>query len=221
MDKKKIIIAAVAAVIVIAAVIVLLCLGGNDNVAELSDALCDQTGIEIVGIDSYSGAYFEDGSDEAVENVMQLTVRNTGNTDYQLMNIYLTDKSGCEYCFTATTLLCGETMIILEKNRAAFDEDIDFADVRVEDCAIFEEAPSVHSDVFSFMVMDSSVTVENISDTDCNNISVFYKNYSDGVAVGGITYMLTIPSLAAGESAQIGTSHYVDGTSKLVFVVYG
>lgn len=186
-----------------------------------SMSLAEVSGIKINSVSSYDGAYYEDGSDENVTGVMKISVSNTGDKDFRLLNLILTDEKGSEYSFELSTFLKGETMTALEKNRTQFASAGKIVSFRLENAAVFEQAPSLYPDRFAFLINGSTIRVMNISDSDYNNISVFYKNYDGDTAVGGITYRLTIDSLAAGQTAELTAGHYDESASRLIFAVYG
>jgi len=214
MKKKTIII--IAAAVVCALIILLCCLGGS-GIKRLAVQGAD---ITVQKVSAYSGAYFEDGSDEQVENIMCITVKNNGTEDYQLVDLTVTDKAGNAYTFRITTLLKGETMTVLESGRAAYVKGLKAESITTENVAVFEAAPTICDDVLTMMASGNSVTVCNDSDKDLNNIYVYYKSFDGDVAVGGITYRFSVSELPAGESATVETSHFDAETSRFVFVTY-
>jgi flagellar basal body-associated protein FliL len=86
-------------------------------------------GIRILEIGSYTGAYMEDGSDDAVENILQITVKNMGTEPLQYSKFRLISDSGEEALFEMTTLFPGEKMTVLEANRKTFDETVEYSSV--------------------------------------------------------------------------------------------
>lgn len=211
--------------IIIAAVLLLVLVGCGKEPAEPVEsadlaAFEAETGLRIDGIASYSGPYFEDGSDEPVENVAQLTLTNTGDKDYQLVYLHLTDSEGNEYSFKLTSLMHGGSMIALEENRAAYAEGAVIASVTAENEVYFAEGTGMHPEAAALLVDGNSVTVWNQSGAELTNFRAYYKNYDGDVARGGITYTLSVPQLPAGEKATVSTGHYSEDTSRFIFVTF-
>ena len=86
--------------------------------------------------------------------------------------------------------------------------------------APFTEPLSMHEDLFTVTTSESSITVTNNSGSDAAQVYVYYKNASGDLLLGGITYRAGLTNLAAGESRSCYTSHYSEGSSKLLFVTY-
>lgn len=78
----------------------------------------------------------------------------------------------------------------------------------------------LHDDLFTVTTSDNTITVTNNSGSDAAQVYVYYKNASGDMLLGGITYRAGVKNLAAGESQSCYTSHFVQGTSKLLFVTY-
>ena len=176
--------------------------------------------LQLVQTGRYSGMFVEDGSDELVQDILAITVENTGEKTVQLASLTLTAKSGEIYEFELTTLPPGEKLAVLEKNRAPYDSSMEIASVQSGDVIVFDEEPTLCEDVLEFSCADRSVTVKNISDKDISGGRVFYKSVSGNTLVGGITYMLTIPALRAGQETTLSAGHYLDGASRLIFATY-
>lgn len=218
---SKIIIAVVAALCVIMALILIF---GDKSTKDIpktqSEELSNGEDIELKELSAYSGPYFEDGSDEEVSAVMQAIVTNNSTSDIQFAYLRVTDKAGNEYVFKITCLLRGETMAVLEENRAEYKSADSIESVKVENVVPFDSVPSMHSDIFTLMINGNSVYVINDDTVGHNNICVCYKNYDGETAIGGITYRISIPHLEAGETAEVNTAHLKDTMSKFLFITY-
>lgn len=218
--KTKIIITVIAVSCIIAGGIAYF-IGSSSEIPTMTSEDMDFANDVVINeISSYSGPYFEDGSNEKVSKVMQITVTNTGVHDYQLAFIRIKDADGKEYTFKITSLMHGEKMVVLEENRASYNSMIKLESISAENVAVFGDDLSIHSDKFLFMSNDDVLTIGNDTDTALNNICVYYKNYSNEIAQGGITYRISIPVLAAGESAEISTGHFDSDSSRIIFVTY-
>lgn len=177
-------------------------------------------GFTVLAVQSYDGKYIEDGSDEPVQNVMAAYVKNNGTRNIQLADFKLFDTNGKAYEFRLTTLLPGQEMIVLEKNRAGYDDKNIIVAAEVENFAVFSEDPHMCEDVLEIKIENNTFTVTNISDEKILAARICYKNIYEGIYLGGITYTSTIPEIAPGETVELATRHYSEGASKVAFVTY-
>lgn len=184
------------------------------------DTMALGNGINIISLSNYAGYYVEDGSDEIVSDIPVVTVENTGSDAVQYMNFSLSAADGTTYEFELTTLLPGQTMTVLEKNRAALKADAQMISAAVNNYAVFSEEPSMHTDIFQLSCIGNTLTVKNISNQTISSAKVFYKNMSGDLLIGGITYMVSGPELAPGAEVTIKPSHFADGESRILFVTY-
>ena len=177
-------------------------------------------GFTVMAVQSYDGKYIEDGSDEQVQNVMAAYVKNNGTRNIQLADFKLFDTDGKVYEFRLTTLMPGQEMIVLEKNRAVYDEKKIVVSAEIENLAVFSEEPQLCEDVLEIRIENNTFTVTNISDQKLLAARICYKNIYDGIYLGGITYTSTIPEIDPGETVELATRHYSEGASKVAFVTY-
>lgn len=170
----------------------------------------------ISSIAPYIGAFVEDGTDEYIENALSITIENNGSKYIQLMNVAIDEK----YVFTVTTLLPGEKMIVLEKSRAKYTEEINVDNIVVSNIAFFDEEPSLHEELLEISGEDNLITIKNISGEEFSGGKVFYKNKFKDKYIGGITYTGTIPALEKDETIMLNSAHYFKDSSELIFVTY-
>ena len=178
-------------------------------------------GIRITDMGSYTGMYMEDGTDEILSGIMMLVVENTGEDDIQYAEITM-DLGEQEAQFSLTTLPVGESMVLLEKNRMAWDDSRDYKAVApmIQNVAYFQEPISTMEDKLKIGIMDGAINVTNISGEDIpGTIAVYYKNAAADIYYGGITYRIQIQGgLKADEIRQVMTNHASDTGSKIMFV---
>lgn len=175
------------------------------------------SGLSVVQVGRYSGLYVEDGSDEIVQDVLAVTVENTGEQTLRLAHITVTDTAGTQYAFELTTLPPGEKLIALELSRAPSLPDLSIADIRLDEVILFDQPPTLQEDVLSFACTQSNIGVKNISEERIAGGHVFYKQDSGSALVGGITFMVAIPELHPGEEVSLYAGHYYEGASRLMF----
>lgn len=77
---------------------------GDSTAAEPMMAL--GSGLSLMSVNRYAGAFVEDGSDETVSDVLAITVRNDGDKTVQYAQITLTQGEST-YQFSITTLPVG------------------------------------------------------------------------------------------------------------------
>lgn len=172
--------------------------------------------VYVTGVDTYIGAYVEDGSDEFVENIMMLTLENKGEEYIQFATVTLNNN----YIFEITTLFPGEKVLVLEKNRAEYQADFGIESAEISNVALFAECPSMNEDVLKITGEDGMITITNVSGEKFAGGKVFYKNVLDDGYLGGITYAGTIPELEADEMVKLSAKHFVNDSSEFVFVTY-
>lgn len=178
--------------------------------------------LKLVCVGSYSGAYWEDGSDEAVENIWAVVVRNTGDTIIAEANISL--QCGEETVSFKLTGLAGSCYcLVLAQDRAAFDADAPVTDPSCPSLAECGEATVTDfgSD-FVLVSGDGILTLQNISSkTFRSEVYLCYKNYnSNGVFLGGITYRVNFGTdFAPDEIRQKAESHFTND-SAVLYMLY-
>lgn len=173
-------------------------------------------------IGSYSGAYVEDGSDEPVEDVMYILVKNVGAQSLQYAKLTLTGAAG-EAVFEMTTLMPGESMLVLEKNRKTYAVGDGYSAVHSDNLAYFQTEPQRYEEQLWIQPLEGGLNVKNISDEAIEgNIMIYFKNYEGGMYIGGITYTGTVKDgLEAGEIRQLMSSHFTQSKTAVVFVNIG
>lgn len=175
-------------------------------------------GMVITNVGAYSGAYVEDGTDEQVTDVMMIEVYNYGVEAIQYAEISLGDAE-----FVLTTLPVGEKMIILEKSRMAFDENADYSQAEARNVARFQVPMSLCSDKIQIQELNGALNISNISGQDIQgDIFIYYKNVSDDMLLGGITYRARIAEgMEKNGVRQILANHYTIDGSRVMFVTCG
>lgn len=227
MKKKRLIIAAV--LVLAAAVAAVLILTKNKSSENGPEAVnVDQIkvdasagGISVISLDNIAGQYVEDGSDEVISDIFAVTFRNDSDRDLQYAKLILT-VGQADYTFEISTLPAGETVRAMEVNKKPFVAAKGDVTLKQENIAWFNEPPSMYEDVFKITKRNGAIIVENISDeTVTAPIYVYYKNYTDGEYIGGITYRAgTQDSIAPGKAVALNAKHFDPDASRLMFVTY-
>lgn len=177
-------------------------------------------GLELLGVGRYTGAYFEDGSDEEIADVYAAVVKNNGEdwVDFAAITLGCTGRT---LSFEISSLPGGTAVLVLEANRLCWAE----GDVCTNPHAVCTEDTAEHiydfSDSFELYPSDGVINLKNISETSFeNDVLVYYKNYDYGLFLGGVTYRARFAGVAAGEIGQSIQSHYSDARSMILYLNY-
>ena len=201
---------------------------GTEEVTEAPTELPKPEGIDlgsglvITDVAPYSGPFLEDGSDEQVSDVLMIVVYNYGTAPVQYAEIRMAagDKTAN---FTLSTLPVGEYMMVLESGRMAFDEKAEYTQAQVQNVAKFQEPMSLRQDKIQIQSMDGALNIINVSgQAIVGDVFVYFKNVSDGMLCGGITYRVRVAEgMKTNEVRQIISNHYSDTGSRVMFVTCG
>lgn len=172
-----------------------------------------QRGLEILAVGSYSGSFFEDGSDEAVENVSAIVIRNAGaqTAEYGEINV------GAFY-FEFTGLPKDAVMLVLEHDRGTYSG---MSDAQVAARVDAEDVREDYDEAFEVYLGDGVINIRNRSGADFSqDVFVYYKNVQDGVLMGGITYRARFGGVADGAIAQSIQSHATAEHTAVIYMTY-
>lgn len=172
------------------------------------------TDLIIDAVDSYSGVFIEDGSDEEVSNIFAIHVKNEGeNVEYSSINL---EVDGKELNFTISDLPSGAAVSVLENSRAAYSDGTPV--YRGNQTAYIDKFDMMSSEVGIVIGDDNGMTVTNLTDERITCLRIFYKFAQDDEYLGGITYTAKIDGLDAGDSITIYPSHFSKEGSKVMMV---
>lgn len=179
------------------------------------------SGIIVTDYLNYTGAFMEDRTDDVVSGVLGIRVTNTGEKYIQTMDITLADGDITAE-FSLSTLFPGQSVVVLEKNRMAYSDALLFTDFETGSVALFDGKPGMAEERLEIQCLDGVINVTNISDADITgDVLIYYKNYTDGMYYGGITYRIRIGGgLKSGEIWQGAAAHFNPANSTVVFVTY-
>lgn len=225
------VIAVILAVIIIAAVVLLV--NAADSPDEVSVLTPDMividdikadvsvSGLAVESIDIIAGMYVEDGTNEVLNDILTVTFRNDADKSLQYAKLILTVGEE-DYVFEISTVPAGASVRAMEMNRKLLVPSKGDVTLTQENIVWFTEEPSMYENALKITPTPNGIVVENISgETLGAPIYVYYKNYDDGVYVGGITYRAgTQNNLAPGETAVFSAQHFDPDTSRLMFVTY-
>lgn len=214
------------AAVIVAAVLLVLIIGVicwflNKESGKTNDKYNLGSGVVIRSVSRDSGPFVEDGSDQEVEDVLQMTVSNTSEEDIQFLRIKAENGDNTAY-FDITTLPAGGTVKVQESSAMEYPNWIEECTYSIENLAFFREDRSLYPDMFTVTAQDGWISVENHSSQDItSDIYVYFKNMDDDVFSGGITYRVKFSGgIPAGETAEEQSIHYLSDKSKIMYLTY-
>lgn len=156
---------------------------------------------------SYSGAFYEDGSNEEVENIAAILVENRSEEFLERATITY-DVSGETATFVLTGLPAGKKCWVLEQNKMKLDtSDKEF---KFLDCVSgFRKDADLNNEVLDIVTKDDTIKVTNTGEEPIYSVCVYYKNtHEDGNYLGGITYLIAIDEVAPGDTQKKRAGHF-------------
>jgi len=191
--------------------------GANDDPAGFPFAL-EYTSLVAQKLIAYEGAYLEDGSEEAVEDVAALILENTGTTGIEYAQIVMM-QNGRELSFDGTYIPPKSTVLLLEENKQPYsDAAVTDGHCRTVIPGVFDRAERTVSVKEAGMC---TLEVTNLTDQSLSGIRIFYKHHQgeNDLYVGGITYSTVILALEPGQTRSITPYRYASGYAQVVAVV--
>lgn len=176
--------------------------------------------LELVG--SYSGAYFEDGSDETVDRTLAVVVKNTGTDWIYHAKLAVSYGTGVAW-FRVNALPAGAAALVLESNGQQYASDMRFESASADIAQNTVEPVTDFAADFALYCATGVINIQNISGQDfANKVQVYYKNYdkTSGLYLGGIAYTVSADGIAAGETYQCLTEHYTEDGSVILYMTY-
>ena len=179
------------------------------------------SGLTAVSVDTISGIYVEDGSDEVLDNILTLTISNDSDVMLQYAKLILSIGDE-EYLFEISSIPAGETVRAMEMNRKPLTSAEGDIVLNQEYIAWTYDNLTMCESVFNVVQRENAIIVENISGETVNApLYVYYKNYVDGIYIGGITYRAgTMENIEPGETVVLSAKHFDPEVSQLLFVTY-
>lgn len=189
----------------------------------LAEAPCGEMNdsLYVSCMGTYTGAFVEDGTDEQVENVLALVVKNTGEELVEYGKI-TADYDGEPVTFNFSGLPASGYVLVMEENRTVCEEPEELSDLACAQMAMPVDIILDFDTDFTLYPSDGVINLENISGRDFeSDISVFYKNFEYGLFIGGITYRARFSGgVKDGAYAQSMQEHYTLEKSAILYMSY-
>ena len=180
-----------------------------------------ENGLRITRSGSYTGTFVEDGSNSPCTDVLALIVTNESESFVELLKLAVPVGERTAY-FDITALPAGQSVLVMEKTAMTYEEGAVYGQPVILLCSIPDKEFSLHTERFSFNAADRVVNLTNLTPFEISgNIAIYYKNVSNGIYIGGITYSKTIETgVAANGIAQFICENYTVAGSEIIFVLY-
>lgn len=163
--------------------------------------------LECLEYSSYTGAFPEDGSYRAVENVAAMRIRN-GTGQYLDRAVVKCNIAGREGVFEVTGIPPGATVWVMEKTGMTLAEGDTFTAVSTGEYSFRADAV-MNTDLVSVTSRGSTLHITNESDKTLPEFCLYYKDvHSDGNYFGGITYRKDCGTLEPGQTVKVEAPHF-------------
>lgn len=168
---------------------------------------------------SYSGAFMEDGSGDAVSNIQAILVENTSGKmlQYGVVTLVYGDHRAV---FEISCLPAGAKVLVQEKNRTPYDPAA--AKSAAASQAVFiTEQPNWEID-FAMQGLEGALNIKNMTGKDIrSDIYIYYRNAAGDMYYGGIVYRIRLEGgMKAEEIRQIMADHFDPAGTKVVLIQY-
>ncbi|MDD3400598.1 MAG: hypothetical protein PHT58_03040 [Eubacteriales bacterium] len=181
-----------------------------------SEKLIEDTGLVFSDIVCYCGDYLEDGSDEYVEAIYAVLLRNASGKDIEYASLRFVTTEGEDLLFNLSNLPDGRAIIVLDANKTPYAEGQQYS-LQYQKVTYYEDMSALSNRVFYVDLGENRLQLTNVSDSDFIDLSVHYKYlYNSNTFLGGISFSGRIGMLNAGASANMTPSHYISGASEVV-----
>ncbi len=172
-------------------------------------------GLTISAVGKYTGTFVEGNKDTPCADVLAVLVENNTGKDLQYLQFTLT-LDGVTRSFQLTTLPAGNSCLVMEQNEAAYAEGT-YINGSNTVASYFQEPLSTQG--FTISGPATILNIRNDGPAITKSFYVYYKNFVDGVYLGGITYRTEVRGgLSAGETRQLLVRHYDPEISKILFI---
>lgn len=173
------------------------------------------TSLLLRGIYPYDGAFWEDGSGREVIGVTALLLENIG--EYGIDRARVIVSQGKDLLkFNVSKIPPGAEIVVLEQGRAPFTTDV------VHFCYGTQYLQLEGWDLSAVAFNDTgmgTLSLTNTTDAPLRNLCLFYKDYLQGMYIGGVANSYTVEEILPGEAISISPQRYAAGGSKILCIL--
>ncbi len=171
---------------------------------------CTSLTVESMAI--FDGGFYEDGSGSYVADVAALIVYNNSDSVIPYAEILVDTEQG-QLTFRAHMLLPRSYTLVPEFSAQQY-ESCNITNIYAWHTVAKEED---RAPIYITEQDDVTLRIENGSEKDLMNLTVYFKKFVDGVYIGGKPFEFTVSSLPAGESVVVSPQYYVSGYSRIIY----
>lgn len=181
------------------------------------------TGMQIVSIGKYSGAYTDANANKEVKDVLAVVVKNPTEKviSYSNFTMQYCDEFKCT--FTPTNVPKGQSVLVFAVKNAEEAQSVSYADVEKLECV---DSMAVTSDSLPLLegtvgvdFKDGEFIVTNLTRRDLGDVYIRYKNAGSGNAyLGGVTYSCVAFDLKGFETQKVPAENFNAETSVIIAV---
>lgn len=186
---------------------------GGMNAPILLPCAIEGTHLTAKALWLYEGPFLEDGSGREVVDVTALVLHNSSQRDIKQAQVQLQRGEEILY-FDVGVIPAGTSVLVPEKNASPYQEQSITAISGQEE---LWQTPALPSG--SVCVEESGIgtlRITNTTDRTLLDLTLYHKNYTEGLYVGGISYTTKIALLRPGETVLLEPEHYASGYSRIV-----
>ena len=174
--------------------------------------------LEYLQFGRYNGAFVEDGTDEQVENVAVVLIKNP--TEAFLEYAHVEFEIGAQTAqFDVRGLPPGAAAWVLETNRMVIPEGSVFN--LLDELTSFSVYEGVGMDDLSLVMETGAITVRNTSSQTMTNVYIYYRQtHTDGNYLGGIAYRVLVETLKPDEPVTVTAGHCFPANCAIVKITH-
>lgn len=195
---------------------------GNDSVEpeELEEKytfplILDSGKLELSSVFEYDGIN-PDYGDAYGEKISSVQVKNISGTYLKKAEMMLTLSNG-----TVLEFLLEDIPADMEVMAFELQNQTEIAGERIEDIQVTAEYEDTNAqEKFSWSVNGNEITIENISDQDLQNVTVYYHCSIGELSYGGTSYEMSAGNIGSKESVTISDSYCFVGDVNVVNVTH-
>ena len=157
-----------------------------------------------------------DCSNEYADNVATLEVENTSDEFLQEAKITITLNDETKIPIVITNLPAGKAVWAFATDNTAVELNSVCMEIACD--AIFKKEMSVLSDIVSYEVNETKVTLHNLSSDNLTDLSICCHCLFDDIYFGGLTYSYDVDELSANDSTTFDADDCYLGSAEVVCI---
>lgn len=178
----------------------------------------DDIGVEIVSVGKYTGPFTDNGTNDAVEDVLAVVVRNT--TDQVVsFSTFTVNYAPEKFCtFSPTNLPANQSALVFTVSEPVKYEDVKQFKITDSMSVLADGLPMIE-DIVGVDFVDGQFIITNKTGDDIGDVYVRYKNCVEGNAyLGGITFSVVAMDMTAYETRKVDAKDFDPETSVIIAV---